>query len=462
MTVTAQQVAHYIEEQRTFFLEGHTQTAAFRITQLQKLRTAIQTYERDIVEALYSDLRKSEFEAFSTEISMVYSSISEFEKNIAAWMAPEEAKTPIVFQPGKSYIVREPYGVTCIIGPFNYPFQLVMEPLLGAIIGGNTAIVKPSETAVATAAIVKKIIEETFEPQYIRVVEGAKETVESLIHAPFDYIFFTGSVNVGKIIAKACAERLTPYTLELGGKSPAIVDHTANLAVAAQRIAFGRFTNAGQTCVAPDYVLVQRSVHKKFVKLLQKTVQQFYGKNPQTNDFFGRIITKQQVERLQSMLEADAAHIVTGGQVDVADRYVAPTIIDNVSWDAATMQEEIFGPILPILVYDDLPTALYEAKRLAKPLAAYFFSEHEGAIEYFTQNFSFGGGCINDTVIHVGNTKLPFGGVGPSGAGAYHGYASFECFTHAKSMMKRSTKVNPSILYPPYSSTELKIVKTFL
>lgn len=462
MIVTSEQVEQFINEQRTFFLSGATKSAAFRIKQLQKLKRAIEAYEPQIVEALQQDLRKSEFEAYSTEISMVYSSIAEFEKNIEQWMQPEQAKTPIAFLPGKSYIVREPYGVSCIIGPFNYPFQLVMEPLLGAIIGGNTAIVKPSESAVATAAIVKKIIAAAFEPQYVRVIEGAKETVEALIHAPFDYIFFTGSVKVGKIIAKACAERLTPYTLELGGKSPAIVDHTANLSVAAQRIAFGRFTNAGQTCVAPDYVLVQRSVHKKFVRQLQKTLQAFYGKDPQKSEFYGRIITKEQTERLAHMLQQDAAHVVIGGEVNIDERYVAPTIVDHVSWDAATMQEEIFGPILPIIVYDDLPTALHEAKRLPKPLAAYFFSEHAGAIDYFTENFSFGGGCINDTIVHVGNTKLPFGGVGPSGTGAYHGYASFECFTHTKSMMKRSTKINPTILYPPYSNTEVKIVKSLL
>ncbi|MBS7345355.1 MAG: aldehyde dehydrogenase [Caryophanon sp.] len=462
MIVTAQQVEQYIEEQRAYFFSGETRDLAFRIAQLQTLKATIQKYEKEVVEALYADLHKSEFEAYSTEISIVYSSIDEFSKNLAEWAKPVAAKTPIAFQPAKSYIVREPYGVTCIIGPFNYPFQLVMEPLLGAIIGGNTAIIKPSETAIATAAIVKIIIEEAFESRYVRIVEGAKETVEALIHAPFDFIFFTGSVNVGKVIAKACAERLTPHVLELGGKSPAIVDHTANLHVAAQRIAFGRFANAGQTCVAPDYVLVQRSVHQKFVKLLQKAIRSFYGKEPKTSEFFGRIITKSQVERLANMLAQDRAHIVTGGEVDVTTQYVAPTIVDNVSWDAATMQEEIFGPILPIIVYDDLPTALHEAKRLPKPLAAYFFSEHNGAIEYFTQNFPFGGGCINDTIMHVGNTKLPFGGVGPSGSGTYHGYASFECFTHAKSMMKRSTKINPSILYPPYSSTEVAIVKTLL
>lgn len=457
-----QQVEQYIEQQRAYYMSGATRDVAFRIQQLQTLKKTIQKYERQVVEALYADLHKNDFEAYSTEISMVYSSIDEFTKYVAQWNEPVAAKTPLAFQPAKSYIVREPYGVTCIIGPFNYPFQLVMEPLLGAIIGGNTAIVKPSEASVATAAVVKMILEEAFEPQYVRVVEGAKETVEALIHAPFDFIFFTGSVKVGKIVAKACAERLTPYVLELGGKSPAIVDHTANLAVAAQRIAFGRFTNAGQTCVAPDYVLVQRSVHDKFVKLLQKAIRSFYGKEPKKSAHFGRIITKSQVERLADMLAQDRAHIITGGDVDVETNYVAPTIVDNVSWDAAVMQEELFGPVLPIIVYDDLPTALHEASRLPKPLAAYFFSEHDGAIDYFTENFAFGGGCINDTIMHVGNTKLPFGGVGPSGAGTYHGYASFECFTHAKSMMKRSTKINPSLLYPPYSAAEVAIVKKML
>lgn len=462
MSTVEQQVQRYVSEQRTFFLSQQTQPYEFRLEQVKRLEQSIRKYEDDIIAALQKDLNKNEFEAYSTEISIIYSSISEIKKKLKKWMKPKKVKTPLHFQPAKSYIVHDSYGVTCIIGPFNYPFQLVMEPLLGAIIGGNTAIVKPSETAVATGEVIKEIIADTFEPSYVRVVEGAKEIVTALIHAPFDYIFFTGSVPVGKIIAKACAERLTPYTLELGGKSPAIVDETANLDIATKRISFGKFSNAGQTCVAPDYVLVHRSVYKKFIEQLRKTIQEFYGENPETSKDYGRMITTQSTERLARLLEQEKENVIIGGQVDVPERYIAPTVLGNITWDHPSMQDELFGPVLPILVYEDLPTVISKIKQLTKPLAAYFFSEQDKAIDYFTQNLSFGGGCINDTILHVGNLNLPFGGVGASGTGSYHGQASFKAFTHEKSMMKRSTKINPQILFPPYSKNKVKIIKKLM
>ncbi len=462
MSTIEQQVQAYVSDQRTFFLSKQTQPYEFRLKQINKLEASIRKYEPEIMAALQKDLNKNEFEAYLTEVSLVYNSISEIKKSLAQWMKPVKAKTPIYFQPAKSYIVREPYGVTCIIGPFNYPFQLVIEPLLGAIIGGNTAIIKPSETAVATGEVINKIIKDAFEPSYVRVVEGAKEMVTALIHAPFDYIFFTGSIQVGKIIAKACAERLTPHTLELGGKSPAIVDQTANLDVAAKRIAFGKFSNAGQTCVAPDYVLVHRSVHKQFIDQLNNTLKQFYGKNPKLSKDYGRIITTASTERLADILQQEQENIITGGEVEIGSRYVAPTVLNNITWDHPSMQDELFGPILPILVYDNLQNVISDIKQLTKPLAAYFFSENNKAIDYFTENLSFGGGCINDTILHVGNTNLPFGGVGASGNGSYHGHASFKAFTHEKSMLKRSTKINPSILFPPYSKSKVKIIKRIM
>jgi len=458
---TTEDVEKLISIQRDYFYSGMTRSTDFRKRQLEKLAKSIKKYEKDVIKALNLDLGKSEFESYTNEVGMVLSSIRYMLKQIDEWVKPEEVKTPLSLQPAKSFIIREPYGVTLIIAPFNYPFQLVMEPLIGAIIGGNTAVIKPSESAVHTCAIIKTIIEETFEPQYIQVVEGEKEEVTALIHSSFDYIFFTGSVAVGKVIMRAAAERLTPITLELGGKSPTIVDHTANLELAAKRIVWGKFNNNGQTCVAPDYVLVQQSVYQEFVALLKKTIQQFFGENPRESKDYGRIINHKQLERLAQLLEIEKNHITYGGTYDLQDRYIEPTILENISWTNPIMEDEIFGPILPIMAYDHLQSAIEQIRRLPKPLAAYFFSEHEQAIDYFLEQLSFGGGCINDTITHVGNIHLPFGGVGPSGVNAYHGKASFENFTHPKSIMQRSTKVTNDLLYPPYKN-KVKLVRMVL
>ena len=461
MKFTAQDVEQMIATQRSFYFTGATKDIEFRKQQLILLKETIKKYEHLVLEALALDLRKSEFEAFSNEIGIVYDSISNFLKHLDSWMKPEPIKTPIHFQPAKSYIVREPYGVTLIIGPFNYPFQLVMEPLIGAIIGGNTAIVKPSESAVHTAVIVKKIIEETFPANYVQVVEGEKEEVTALIHASFDYIFFTGSVAVGKIVAKAAAERLTPIALELGGKSPVIVDQTANLEIAAKRIAWGKFNNTGQTCVAPDYVLVHESVEKKFCKLMKKTIREFFGKDAQQSTDYGRIINARQFDRLQEILDRERAYVTFGGVTDREDLYIEPTILENVSWDSPSMEDELFGPILPIMTYKELPQAIHEIRQLPKPLSAYLFSENDKAVNYFLQELPFGGGCINDVITHVGNGYLPFGGVGPSGVKAYHGKASFENFTHPKSIMQRSNKLEMGLLFPPYKQ-KVKLVRTIM
>ena len=461
MEISAQQVALKIDEQRNFYYTGATKSIDYRKEQLKKLKKTIQKYEKEVIAALKHDLNKSEFEAYATEVGIVYDSINFFIKNLDEWVKPEQVKTPLHFQPAKSFIVREPYGVTLIIGPFNYPFQLTMEPLLGAIIGGNTAIVKPSESSVQTAAIVRKIIEETFPAHYVQVVEGEKETVTALIHAPFDFIFFTGSVAVGKIVAKAAAERLTPFVLELGGKSPTIIDQTADLDVAAKRIAWGKFNNTGQTCVAPDYVLVHEKVYTKFLKVLQKTLKSFYGKDAQQSPDYGRIINERQFDRLAALLEKEEGNITFGGKIDRNDLYIEPTIVGNVLWQSPVMEDELFGPILPIMKYNDYRRAISEIRQLPKPLAAYLFSSNDKAIDLFLQELPFGGGCINDVITHVGNTHLPFGGVGPSGTGAYHGKASFECFTHPKSILHRSTKLETGILHPPYKK-RVRLVRTIL
>lgn len=461
MKLTIQDFEQMIEEQKEFYYTGKTRDIQFRKNQLKYLKQTIKKYEKDILQALNLDLGKSEFEAYSNEVGFVLDSIQHMLDSIDEWAKPIEVKTPLHFQPAKSFIIREPYGVVLIIGPFNYPFQLVIEPLIGAIIGGNTAVVKPSESAIHTTKIIRKIIEETFEPHYVRVVEGEKEEVTALIHAPFDYIFFTGSVTVGKIVMRAASERLTPITLELGGKSPTIVDKSANLDVAAKRIAWGKFNNVGQTCVAPDYVLVHSSVYDKFIKKLKKTITSFYGKNPQESKDYGRIINERHFDRLVELLHAEKEHITFGGNVDRNDLYIEPTIVEKVSWNHPIMEDEIFGPILPIMEYEKLEKAIEQIRKLPKPLAAYFFSENKKHIDYFLQELSYGGGCINDTVTHVGNIYLPFGGVGPSGMNSYHGKASFETFTHAKSIMRRSSKLANNLLFPPYKQ-KVKLVRRVL
>lgn len=458
---TEHELNQMIDEQRNFFFSGQTKDVEFRKTQLKSLKGTIKKYEKEILLALKKDLGKSEFEAYSNEVGIVLDSIGYMIKNIDEWVKPEQIKTPIHFQPAKSFVVREPYGVTLIIGPFNYPFQLIMEPLLGAVVGGNTAIVKPSEAAENTTKIIKKIIEETFDPSFVRVVEGEKEEVNLLIHAPFDYIFFTGSVSVGKIVMRAASERLTPITLELGGKSPVIVDQTANLNVAAKRIVWGKFSNNGQTCVAPDYLLVHETVYEQFVQQIKGTIRNFYGDNPQNSEDYGRVINTKHVERLYELLKLEREYITYGGTVDVEDRYIEPTILENITWENPIMEDEIFGPILPIMKYTSLHKIIHEIRQKPKPLAAYLFSENEKAMDFFLNELSFGGGCINDTLVHVGNTHLPFGGVGPSGINHYHGKASFENFTHPKSIMKRSTKMNNNILYPPYKG-KTKLVRMIL
>jgi len=461
MTLTTKDVESMIASQREFYFSGQTKNAAFRKEMLTDLREAIVVHEEEITDALYKDLGKSAFESYVTEIGFVLSSISEMLKNVEQWMVPETVKTPLYLQPAKSFIVREPYGSVLIIGPFNYPFQLVMEPLVGAIVGGNCAIVKPSESAVHTLAIVRKILSSTFPPEYIRVVEGEKEETTALINASFDYIFFTGSVSVGKVIMRAAADKLTPVTLELGGKSPAIVDQTANLTNAAERIVWGKYLNTGQTCVAPDYVLVHSSVKQELIEKMIATVKKFYGEDVAKSPDYGRIINSRQFDRLVDMMDKDQQYIVSGGNADRKNLYIEPTLFTDLDWDSALMEDEIFGPLLPILTYDNLGEAIHQVRKLPKPLSAYMFTENEQAADYFLESLPFGGGCINDTVSHVGNTNLPFGGVGTSGINAYHGKDSFNVFTHAKSIMKRSTKIPMKLVFPPYNN-KLKLVKPLI
>lgn len=461
MNFTEEEVHEMIAEQKHFYFTGKTRSVEFRKKMLLTLHEAIVEREEIILKALHKDLGKSSFESYTTEVGFVLSSISYMVKSIDDWIKPEKVKTPIHLQPAKSFITREPYGSVLIIGPFNYPFQLVMEPLIGALVAGNCAIVKPSEFAVETSRVIKELLESVYSSEYVRVVEGEREETSALIHAPFDYIFFTGSAAVGKIVMKAAAERLTPITLELGGKSPAIVDQTANLKNAAERMIWGKFLNAGQTCVAPDYILVHSSVKEALIKEMIAALRRFYGKNAEKSADFGRLIHRRHYDRLLAMLEEEKGGIIYGGNSNEETLYIEPTLFDNIEWENPIMAEEIFGPLLPILSYEDLGEAIHRIRQNPKPLAAYFFTENEQAENYFIDALPFGGGCINDTISHVGNIHLPFGGVGNSGMNAYHGKASFDLFTHAKAIMRRSTKIPMKVALPPYGN-KLKLVKGLL
>ncbi|MDT0123158.1 aldehyde dehydrogenase [Paenibacillus sp. RRE4] len=463
---TFQELSHeevqvILERQRTFFRSGATRQAGMRIERLSRLKQAIQKYETELTQALYQDLGKSEFESYTTEIGFMLDSITHTMRKIKKWVKPVKVRTQVALIGSKSYILPEPYGAVLIIGPFNYPFQLLIEPLVGAIAAGNTAVLKASENTPAVSAVVKKLIGEVFEPEYVQVVEGAKDTTTALIHASFDYIFFTGSVPVGKIVMEAAAKNLVPVTLELGGKSPVIVDEQADIQVAAERIIWGKLLNTGQTCIAPDYLLVHERVKKPLIDAMKATIVNFFGTDIQRNKDYGRIVNKSHFKRLTALIERDRDQVIYGGKFDEEDRFIEPTLIDAESWNAATMEDEIFGPILPIISYGHLDEAISNIVKRPKPLALYLFTSDPAVQNKVLNEVSFGGGCINDTITHVANPRLPFGGVGHSGIGSYHGRYSFETFSHMKSVLKKSTKLNPHMLYPPYNN-KLNLIKRLL
>lgn len=381
-------------------------------------------------------------------------------KELKNWSKTKQTDTPLYLFPTKSYIKKEPYGTVLIIGPFNYPVQLVFEPLIGAIAAGNTAIVKPSELTPHVAIVIKDIIEDTFDEAYVSVVEGGIEETQALLSLPFDYMFFTGSEKVGKIVYEAAARKLIPVTLELGGKSPVIVDDTANIKVASERISFGKFTNAGQTCVAPDYILVQRKVKNDLIKALKKTIIEFYGENIEKSPDFGRIVNQKHFNRLNDLIQIHKDNVVFGGNSSKEDLYIEPTLLDNITNDNKIMKEEIFGPILPIITYDNFDEVLEIIQSKSKPLSLYLFSEDENMTHRVVEELSFGGGAINDTLMHLANPNLPFGGVGSSGIGQYHGKYSFDTFSHMKSYTFKSTRLESSLFFPPYKG-KFKYIKTF-
>jgi aldehyde dehydrogenase (NAD+) len=458
--LTNEDVLIFLDEHKKFFETGETKSIDFRIRQLRILRQAIKANEELIITAMYQDLHKSRYEAFTTEIGLLYTSIGMITKNLKKWAKPQRVPTPLLFFGGQSYIYREPYGTVLIIGPFNYPMNLVFEPLIGAISGGNCAVIKPAQMTPNVSKIIAKIINENFGKNYIRVIEGDRQATAELINAPFDYLFFTGSVGTGKMVMAAAAKNLVPVTLELGGKSPCIVDETANIDLAAKKLAWAKFSNAGQTCAAPDYVYVHKQVKKQFLDNLRQHIVRFYSANPKENKDFGRIVNVRHTERLAQLIDRDK--VVIGGDYDIENRYIAPTVLDRVGWDDAVMADEIFGPILPVLEFESLDTMIGEIKSKPKPLALYLFTESKAVEKKIIDNISYGGGCINDAFIQVGNPYLPFGGVGASGIGAYHGRRSFETFSHTKSILNRKFNLFPDMIYPPSDEKKLSQVRKFL
>ena len=420
----------------------------YRKKSLIKLLNVIVIHEDEIIKALYNDFKKPAFESVLTETNYILSELKNTIKNMHGWSKPSMIWPSLLNFPSTDYIYKEPYGKVLIIAPWNYPFQLALSPLIAAVAAGNQIVLKPSELTPNTSKIIIKIITQTFDENHVKVREGGVEVAQDLLSQRWDYIFFTGSVAVGKIVAKAAAENLTPVTLELGGKSPCIVNETANLKLAAKRIVWGKFLNAGQTCIAPDYLLVSEKVKSKFLNFLKTEITQAYGENPELSEDFARIINAKNWKRLTAMLENQT--ILAGGKTTNSDCYIAPTLLDNPKLDSLVMKEEIFGPILPILSYQNETDLHQIISKYEKPLSLYVFTENKAFAKKIIQNYSFGGGCINDTIVHFSNKRLPFGGVGHSGIGAYHGKRSFDVFSHHKSIVKKANWLDIPIRYAPY------------
>lgn len=448
-----------VKEQKAFFDTGRTRDIGFRKDQLDILRQAIIANREKILSALQQDLSKSPYEGYLTEVGIELDEIRFVKKHLTGWAKARRVRTNLFLWPASSYRYPEPYGVALIVAPWNYPFQLVVGPLIGAMAAGNCTVVKPSEYAPGTSQVISEIISQQFNPNYIAVCEGDAAVSQALLEERFDYIFFTGSVEVGKLVMQAAARHLTPVTLELGGKSPCIVDRDVDLKVAARRIASGKFINAGQTCIAPDYLLVHSEIKAQLLERLKGSIREFFGDDPKLSPDYARIINQKHFQRLTGLMQK--GNIISGGRSDHRTLYLDPTILDDISWEDPIMQHEIFGPILPVLAYENIAQAVSRIKALPKPLAFYYFSNNRRNAEKIVRELSFGGGCINDTLLHFANPYLPFGGVGSSGIGSYHGKNSFETFSHRKSILKRSFRLDAPLRYPPYGN-KLKILDKIL
>ena len=449
-------IAAVVESARATFDTGITRPRAWRVATLRQLRALVQRHEARLLDALAADFGKPRFEAWATEIGFVLTEIDHTVAQLDRWMAAEKVPTPVAFKPGSSRIIPEPLGVACVIAPWNYPVQLLLLPMVAAISAGNAVVGKPSELSPAAADAVALMIAELGDPAVALVLGGVAETTELLTHR-FDHILYTGNGRVGRIVMRAAAEHLTPVTLELGGKSPAIVSRHADIEVSARRIAWGKFINAGQTCIAPDYVLVEQPVHDAFVAELSRQVTAFYGVDPQASPDLARIVSAPQFHRLEKLL--DAGTVAVGGLTDADSRYIAPTVLTGITRADPVMGEEIFGPILPVIAVESLDEAIAFVNADDKPLALYSFSSDSDENERVLAGTTSGGVCINGTLMHISNPHLPFGGVGSSGMGAYHGKFGFDTFSHRRAVHTRSTKVDPALLYPPYSSAKTKVMR---
>lgn len=448
-----------ISEQRDFFESGHTMPVKNRIVRLKELKQLIRTHESELSDAIYKDLKKSEYETFSTELGQVHAEINTQIRNVRQWSKKRRVSTNLLNFPGSSYILPHPYGVSLVIGAWNYPYFLSLGPLIDAISAGNTVVLKPSEMAPHSSAVMARLLNDHFDPGLIRVVEGGVDVSQSLLKEKWDKIFFTGSPRVGKIVMKAAAEHLTPVTLELGGKSPAIVAGSASVGVAARRIVWGKYTNCGQTCIAPDYVLVQQNKKDELLSRMKKEIFKMYGNSLQSGSY-GRIINEAHFDRLISYLED--GDVYTGGQHDRGERWIEPTILTSVHREGRIMEEEIFGPILPIITFDKLEEAIQIVREKPHPLALYLFTNRKSDQTKVSENLTFGGMTLNDTLLHVANPHLPFGGVGNSGMGSYHGKFGFDAFSHHKAILKKAKWPDPFIKYPPYTDLKERLMRLIL
>lgn len=449
-----------VQKQRDFSFSGKSKDLSFRREALKKLRQILLENEQALYQAIHQDFKKSQFETYMTELSLIHHEINLALKKLKRWSRPQRVWTDLANLPGRSFIMPQPYGHTLIIGAWNYPYQLTLVPLISAVAAGNNCILKPSELSSHTSKILAQLINTNFDPAFLYVAEGGAEVTQELLSHKFEKIFFTGSTAVGKLVAKAAAEHLTPVTLELGGKSPCIVLADCDLKIAAQRIAWGKCLNAGQTCVAPDYVLIERALYEDFLSELKIQMSKVTGPNPLQSESYTRIINNRHFERLAKLIDPDKVY--AGGATNAAENFIEPTILRDIKFSDEVMKEEIFGPILPVIPFDELPQIISEIKSRPHPLALYVFGKNEKSISRVLQETTFGGGAVNDVIMHLANSRLPFGGVGASGMGAYHGEHGFKNFSHYKSILKRPSWFELPIKYAPYKSWKLKIIRLLL
>lgn len=458
--MTREDIAGILKAQRAYYTSGATLPVENRIVALKKLKQALKDHQTELSEALKKDLGKSEFEGYMCEIGMAHDELRYMLKHVRSFSKEKTVRTPLPQLASHSYRKPSPYGVTLIMSPWNYPLLLTLDPLTDALAAGNTAVVKLSAYSAATSAAVKKMLETIFPPEYVAVIPGGREENNYLLDEKFDYIFFTGSKNVGRTVLEKAAKYLTPVTLELGGKSPCIVHSSADLKLAAKRIVFGKYLNCGQTCVAPDYILCERNVKDEFLSYVKKEIEKQYGAEPLFNPSYGKIISKKHFDRIVSMIHP--AKTVFGGKQSMDTLQIEPTVLDNVVWDDIVMQEEIFGPILPILTYESIAEVIQTVNTREKPLALYLFANDKKMIKHVTSSCQFGGGCINDVIIHLATCYMGFGGVGESGMGSYHGKAGFDTFTHYKSIVDKKTWIDLPLRYQPYHNVYRKFLNFFL